>query len=78
MNGNHRMPSGIAHPRVRAVYVGYMYRGCGVDHWAGEAGGGITPLLDQGFLLELDVEHGPDLFDCSRIFPCKIETNDDW
>jgi hypothetical protein len=78
MDRNHRMPSGIADSRVRAVYVGDMYCWCRVDHRAGQAGGGITPLLYQGFLLKLYVEHGPDLLDCSTIFPCEIETNDDW
>ena len=72
------MPSRIANSRIRAVYVGNMNCRCRVDHRAGQAGSGITPLLYQGLLLELDVEHRPDLFNCSRIFPRKIEANDDW
>jgi len=78
MDRNHRVPSGIANSGVRAVYVGDVYCRRRVDHWAGQAGGRIAPLLYQGFLLELDVEHRPDLFNCSRIFPCEIETNNGW
>ena len=72
------MSSGVVNSRVRTVYVGDMYCRCRVNHRACQAGGGITPLLYQCFLLELYVEHRPDLLNCSRILPSKIETNDDW
>ena len=72
------MPSGIANSCIRAINVDDMYRRRRIDHRACQAGGGVTPLFYQSFLLELYVEHGPDLLNCSRNFPGEVETNDDW
>ena len=57
MDGDHRMPPGVTDSRVRTIQVGNVYCGCRIDHWTRQAGSGITPLLYQGFLLELYIEH---------------------
>lgn len=68
----------ITNSCVRPIQIGDVYCGCRVDHWTCEAGSGIAPLLYQGFLLKLDIEHRSDLLNRSRILSGQVETNDDW